>query len=89
MDLPGPTTWSVMYDGEGNFHIDATADHATHFHELRKGPGEDAFIERAANATSPHADPVSLPGSYDMKLQARNSSGDGPMSAVKTVVKPG
>ena len=87
-DLPGEVVWSAMYDGAGHFHIDATAPHATHFRELRKGPGETEFIERAANAESPIQDSVTLPGTYDIKLQGRNSTGDGPMSAVQQVVRP-
>lgn len=87
--LPGIVDFTLMFDGNGNLHIDATADHATHFRELRKGPGEEVFVERAANATSPIHDPVSLPGDYTVKLQARNSSGDGPESAEKSVTVPG
>ena len=77
-----------MYDGAGHFHIDATAPHATHYCVLRKGPGETEFIERAANAESPIQDAVTLAGTYDIKLQARNSTGDGPMSAVQQAVRP-
>jgi hypothetical protein len=89
VDAPGPVDFTVMYDGNGKLHIDAEADHATHFRMWRKAPGEDVFIERAANATSPIDDPVSLPGVYDVKLQARNSTDDGPESAVKQVTVPG
>ena len=65
--------------------MDAEAEHATHFRMLRKGPGESEFIERAANEESPIHDPVSLPGVYEVKLQARNSAGDGPLSAGQDV----
>jgi hypothetical protein len=36
---PGAVTFSVMYDADAEeFHIDAEAEHATHFQVLRKGP---------------------------------------------------
>jgi hypothetical protein len=87
--LPGAVDFTVIYDGSGHLHIDAEADHATHFRVLRKGPGEDAFIERASNEQSPYDDPVILPGLYKVKVQARNSSGDGPESDEKSVTVPG
>jgi hypothetical protein len=87
---PGAVTFSVMYDGDNDeFHIDAEAEHATHFRVLRKGPGETDFIERASNAESPIHDPVTLPGVYEFKLQARNSTADGPVSAVQNGTVPG
>ena len=86
--LPGDVDFTVMYGPGAELHIDATTEHATHFRELRKGPGEDAFIERAANSESPIHDPVTLPGQYKVQLQARNSSGDGPVSAEKSVTVP-
>ena len=47
---PGPVTFSVMFDAEADeIHVDAEAEHATHFRMMRKGPGESEFIERAAN----------------------------------------
>jgi len=80
--LPGAVEFSLMHDAQAEeIHIDATADHATHFRELRKAPGETEFIERAANETSPLHDPVSLPGVYEVKMQGRNAAGDGPLSA--------
>jgi hypothetical protein len=86
--LPGlPEFTAVHVPGEG-VHIDATAEHATHFRVMRKGPGEDNSVERAANAESPINDPVSLPGVYQYQLVARNSSGDGPLSAPKSVTVP-
>ena len=88
VEPPGAVDFTVMYDAGGKLHVDASAPHATHFRLFRKGPGETEFIERAANATSPIEDPVSLPGVYDVKLQARNSSDDGPVSAVKQVTVP-
>ena len=87
---PGPVTFSVMYDGDNDaFHIDAEAEHATHFRVLRKGPGESDFIERASNAESPISDAVTLPGVYEYKLQARNSTDDGPVSAAQSGTVPG
>ncbi len=87
---PGPVTFTVMYDADNDeFHIDAEAEHATHFRVLRKGPGESDFIERASNAESPIHDPVTLPGVYEYKLQARNSTDDGPLSAAQNGTVPG
>lgn len=87
---PGAVTFSVMYDvAHAGFHLDAEAEHASHFRVLRQGPGESDFIERAANAESPIADPATLPGVYEFKLQARNSTADGPVSAVQNGTVPG
>lgn len=87
---PGAVTFSVMYDGDNDeFHLDAEAEHASHFRVLRKGPGESDFIERASNAESPIHDPVTLPGVYEFKLQARNSTADGPVSGVQSGTVPG
>ena len=83
-------TFTVIYDpATQKLHIDASAPHADHFRMLRKAPGETEFIERASEAVSPIDDPVILPGTYTIKMQAQNSTEeDGPMSAEQTVVVP-
>lgn len=87
---PGPVKFTATHDAASHeIRIEAQADHATHFRELRQGPGEDHFIERASNQKSPLRDVVVLPGVYKIKLQARNSSGDGPVSAEVSVTVSG
>ena len=87
--LPGAVTFTVIYDAEaGEFHADASAPHATFFRIYRKGPGDEEYVQRGSARTSPLTDPVTLPGEYLVKIQAQNSTGDGPMSAPQTVTVP-
>jgi len=71
----------------GSVHLEYDADGGTSFDVLHKGPGAAAFAVVAADVIVTVYDTAGLAaGSHDYKVIPRNSRGNGPESAVSTIV---
>ena len=71
----------------GAGHVEYDADHATQFDVLHKGPGDAAFSVVADDVIVKVYDATGLAaGNHEYKVIGRNSRGDGPESAVSTIV---
>ena len=71
----------------GAVHLEFDADRATSFDVLQQGPGDPDFVLVASDIITTTYDATGLAaGSYTFKVVGRNSQGDGPESAVSTIV---